>query len=91
ETKSRRERQIEFNKLKGISPVSSVRKMADEATLVVEPVVHSSKFCENLSTLCELITNKEQELLEYTDRHDDESVENIRVQLDALYRQFIYM
>ncbi|WP_256659737.1 excinuclease ABC subunit UvrB, partial [Pseudomonas sp. LS-2] len=72
ETKSRRERQIEFNKLKGISPVSSVRKMADEATLVVEPVVHSSKFCENLSTLCELITNKEQELLEYTDRHDDE-------------------
>ncbi|HFH4096624.1 TPA: excinuclease ABC subunit UvrB, partial [Pseudomonas aeruginosa] len=73
ETKSRRERQIEFNKLKGISPVSSVRKMADEATLVVEPVVHSSKFCENLSTLCELITNKEQELLEYTDRHDDES------------------
>ncbi|CAO3305663.1 MULTISPECIES: excinuclease ABC subunit UvrB [Pseudomonas putida group] len=91
ETKNRRERQIEFNEQKGISPVSSVRKMADEAAMVVEPVVHSSKFCENLSTLCELITNKEQELLEYTDRHDDESVENIRVQLDALYRQFIYM
>lgn len=91
ETKSRRERQIEFNKVKGISPVSSVRKMADEATQTVEPVVHSSRFCENLSTLCELITSKEQELLEYTDQHDDESVESIRVQLDGLYRQFIYM
>lgn len=91
ETSSRRERQIAFNKKNGISPVSSVRKLATEQSEAVSPTVHSSAFCENLSVLCEQITKKEQQLLEHADDGDEKCVETIRRELDGLYRQFIYM
>ncbi|WP_458259277.1 hypothetical protein [Burkholderia multivorans] len=91
ETKNRRERQIAFNEENGISPVSSVRKLAVEAEENVEPTLHSEAFCENLSDLCERITVKEHQLLEFADTGDEQRVEDIRRQLDGLYRQFIYM
>lgn len=91
ETSRRRELQIAFNKENGISPVSSVRKLAVKSTNKVEPAVHSEAFCENLNDLCDQITAKEQELLELTDAGNEQGVEDIRLQLDSLYRQFIYM
>nr|WP_100548278.1 MULTISPECIES: excinuclease ABC subunit UvrB [unclassified Pseudomonas] len=91
ETSSRRERQMAFNKTNGISPVSSVRRLAGEQVEAVGSPVHSSSFCENLAVLCEQITRKEQALLEYTDEGDEKRVEAVRQQLNTLYRQFIYM
>ncbi|EOF4374435.1 TPA: excinuclease ABC subunit UvrB [Pseudomonas aeruginosa] len=91
ETNRRRQLQIAFNEENGISPVSSVRKLAGEETSTEEPAVHSEAFCENLSDLCDQITAKEQQLLEFTDTGDEQRVEDIRRQLDGLYRQFIYV
>ncbi|HCE7175845.1 TPA: excinuclease ABC subunit B, partial [Pseudomonas aeruginosa] len=90
ETNRRRQLQIAFNEENGISPASSVRKLAGEETNTEEPTVHSEAFCENLSDLCDQITAKEQQLLEFTDTGDEQRVEDIRHQLDGLYRQFIY-
>ncbi|MCO4019428.1 excinuclease ABC subunit UvrB [Pseudomonas aeruginosa] len=91
ETNRRRRLQIAFNEENGISPVSSVRKLAGEETSTEEPTVHTEAFCENLSDLCDQITAKEQQLLEFTDTGDEQRVEDIRHQLDGLYRQFIYI
>nr|WP_231499267.1 excinuclease ABC subunit UvrB [Comamonas aquatica] len=91
ETNRRRELQIAFNEENGISPTSSVRKLAGEETNAEEPTVHSEAFCKSLSDLCDQITAKEQLLLEFTDAGDEQHVEEIRSQLDVLYRQFIYI
>lgn len=91
ETNRRRELQIAFNKENEISPVSSARKLAIKSTNKVEPAVHSEAFCENLNDLCDRITAKEKQLLDFTDAGDEQGVEDIRLQLDSLYRQFIYM
>ena len=91
ETNKRRECQIAFNEENGISPISSVRKLATEQTDAEEAIVHSAAFCESLSDLCEQITAKEHQLLEYADTGGEQRVEDIRRQLDSLYRQFIYM
>src|SRR3546814_1131796 len=58
ETDRRRQLQIAFNEDNGISPVSSVRKLAGEETSTEEPAVHTEAFCENLSDLCDQITDK---------------------------------
>lgn len=91
ETNRRRELQIAFNEENGISPTSSVRKLAGKETNAEEPTVHSEAFCKSLSDLCDQITAKEQLLLEFTDAGDEQHVEEIRSQLDVLYRQFIYI
>ena len=91
ETDRRRELQIAFNEENGISPASSVRKLAVEEVDAVEPTVRSEAFCANLSDLCDQITVKEQQLLESADAGEEQRVEDIRRQLDGLYRQFIYM
>lgn len=91
ETRRRRELQMAFNEENGISPASSVRKLAAEVPDTADPVVHSEAFCENLSDLCDQITAKEQQLLECADTGDEQRVEEIRHQLDGLYRQFIYI
>lgn len=91
ETSARRKRQMAFNKENGISPVSSVRKLASAQAEASPPGVHSVAFCENLSELCQQITLKEAQLLEFSDGGDEERLDDIRSQLDGLYRQFIYM
>ena len=91
ETNRRRELQIAFNEENGISPTSSVRKLAGKETNAEEPTVHSEAFCKSLSDLCDQITAKEQLLLEFTDAGDEQHVEEIRSQLDVLYRHFIYI
>ncbi|MDH0734821.1 MULTISPECIES: excinuclease ABC subunit UvrB [Achromobacter] len=91
ETNMRRARQMAFNEENGISPISSARKLAADETDTLEQTVHSAAFCENLSDLCARITSKEQDLLELTESGDEQRVEEIRRDLDSLYRQFIYM
>ncbi|WP_460419211.1 excinuclease ABC subunit UvrB [Pseudomonas sp. microsymbiont 2] len=91
ETNNRRERQIAFNQANGISPVSSVRRLAGEPVAAEQASPHTGAFCANLAVLCAQITRKEQALLEYADVGDEQRVDAVRQQLDALYRQFIYM
>lgn len=91
ETKERRDRQIAFNKENGISPTSSIRKLASDQIETAEPIKHSIVFCKNLTTLCHQITVKEQQLLKLSAKGDEKDVENIRHELDGLYRQFIYI
>ncbi len=91
ETSSRRQRQIAFNEENDVAPSSSVRKLASDQSPSVEPSVHSEAFCENLYELCDLITDKEQRLLAAVDSGDEGQIEDIRRQLDGLYRQFIYL
>ncbi|KXJ47750.1 excinuclease ABC subunit UvrB [Marinobacter sp. Hex_13] len=91
ETNNRRAIQIAFNKEHGISPTSSARKKASEQVETAGPVIHPDGFCENLADLCQQITDKEQRLMELTDSGKEQSVEAVREQLDALYRQFIFM
>lgn len=89
ETESRRKRQIAYNEVHKIAPVSSARKMNVESE--DETFTHSENFCENLEELCERITEKEQELLEASDKKDEKRIGNIRQQLNGLYRQYIYV
>jgi excinuclease ABC subunit B len=91
ETSNRRRRQIAFNKENDVTPSSSVRKLMSEQSPGVEPSVHSEEFCENLYELCDLITTKEHSLLAAVDGGDEKQVENIRRQLNRLYRRFIYL
>ena len=91
ETSSRRQRQIAFNEENDVAPSSSVRKLASDQSPSVEPSVHSEAFCENLYELCDPITDKEQRLLAAVDSGDEGQIEDIRRQLDGLYRQFIYL
>lgn len=90
-TRARREKQMAFNRDNGVVPVSSVRKLDSERAEVASPSIHSVAFCENLSVLCQEITAKEEQLLEFAAAGDEQGVEDIRHQLDGLYRQFIYM
>ena len=91
ETSNRRLRQIAFNKENGIMPLSSVRKLASERAETAAPSIRPVEFCENLSDLCGRITSEENRLLAAVDNGDDKQREDIRHQLDGLYRQFIYM
>ncbi len=89
ETESRRIRQIAYNEEHKISPVSSARKLnvEDES----ETFVHSADFCKNLKELCHRITQKEQELLTASDEKDEKRIDEIRQDLNKLYRQYIYV
>lgn len=91
ETSDRRRRQIAFNEENDIVPSSSVRKLASEKSPSVEPPNHSEEFCANLYELCDRITAKEHRLLAAVDSGDEKRVEDVRGQLDRLYRQFIYL
>ncbi|WP_309885991.1 hypothetical protein [Caballeronia sp. LZ029] len=91
ETNNRRKRQIEFNAENGITPISSTRRLATERVETEPPKVHSEAFCENLTDLCNQITTKEEKLIEFTDVGDEKHVEEVRSQLNDLYRQFIYV
>ncbi|MBP8939585.1 MAG: excinuclease ABC subunit UvrB [Rhizobium sp.] len=91
ETSNRRERQIAFNEENGVTPSSSMRKLASEQSPAVEPSVHTEEFCENLHDLCDRITSAEHRLLAAADSGDESQVEDIRQRLDRLYRQFIYL
>ena len=91
ETNSRRKRQIAFNEEYHVTPVSSARRLVSEQSTTAEPSIHSVAFCENLADLCHQITNKEHQLLDAADNGDQELIEDIRRQLNGLYRQFIYL
>lgn len=91
ETNNRRRRQIAFNEENAVTPASSVRKLASDQSPSVEPSVHSEAFCANLYELCDRITEKEQQLLEAVDGGDEQQADDIRGELDGLYRQFIYL
>ena len=56
-----------------------------------ESFVHTEGFCENLPMLCQQITQKEQLLINLSDSGNEKQIDDIRNQLSALYRQFIYM
>ncbi|MBX3256158.1 MAG: excinuclease ABC subunit UvrB [Chitinophagaceae bacterium] len=91
ETNSRRQRQIAHNEENNVSPVSSARKLSSNAAGEEKTFAHSEEFCENLKELCDRITEKEHQLLAASDDHDEKRIEEIRQQLDRLYRQFIYV
>ena len=91
ETQGRRDRQIAFNEENGISPTSSVRKLASDQAETIKPIKHPIAFCENLAILCHQITVKEQQLLKLSGEGDEKNIENLRHELDGLYRQFIYI
>ncbi|MBX2925158.1 MAG: excinuclease ABC subunit UvrB [Chitinophagaceae bacterium] len=88
ETNSRRQRQIAYNEENKVSPVSSARKLNADVSGEEETFSHSEEFCENLKELCNRITEKEHQLLAAS---DEKRIEEIRQQLDRLYRQFIYV
>lgn len=91
ETIDRRQRQIAFNEEHGVTPSSSIRKIASEQSPAPEPSVHSEVFCANLSELCDRIGEAEHRLLSAVDTGDDALAEDIRHRLDNLYGQFIYL
>lgn len=91
ETIDRRQRQIAFNEEHGVTPSSSIRKIASEQSPASEPSVHSEAFCANLSELCNRIGEAEHRLLSAVDTGDDALAEDIRLRLDKLYGQFIYL
>ncbi|MBJ6721123.1 excinuclease ABC subunit UvrB [Bacillus sp. PR5] len=91
ETIDRRQRQIAFNEEHGVIPSSSIRKIASEQSPASEPSVHSEAFCANLSELCNRIGEAEHRLLSAVDTGDDALAEDIRLRLDKLYGQFIYL
>ncbi|MBC5838774.1 excinuclease ABC subunit UvrB [Flavobacterium muglaense] len=91
ETNSRRQRQIAHNKENNVSPVSSVRKLNADTTEEEEIFFHTEEFCKNIEELCDRITEKEQQLLSASDEHNEKRIEEIRQQLDRLYRQYIYV
>ncbi len=91
ETIDRRQRQIAFNEEHGVTPSSSIRKLASEQSPAAEPSVHSEAFCANLSELCDRIGEAEHRLLSAVDTGDDALAEEIRHRLDKLYGQFIYL
>jgi excinuclease ABC subunit B len=91
ETSRRRQRQIAFNEENAVVPTSSQRSLPSETIRVAASKEHSSDFCANLAELCDLITRKEHQLLETVADGDDQTVDEIRHQLDGLYRQFIYL
>lgn len=91
ETVNRRNRQIAFNEENGVKPVSSVRKLPSDKKPDEKPVTHTAAFCRNLEELCDRITDKEQEFLEAVDHGDEKHLEDLRHELDGLYRQFIYL
>lgn len=91
ETNNRRSRQIAFNEENGVKPVSSVRKLPSDKKPDEKPVAHTAAFCRNLEELCDRITDKEQEFLEAVDHGDEKHLEDLRHELDGLYRQFIYL
>lgn len=92
ESTSRRKRQIAYNLANGITPSSSTRKLItaeDEARHIVYQ--HTAVECNELSVLCRLITEKEHELLAAIDKGKEQEVTAIRIILDQLYKQYIYM
>lgn len=91
QTNSRRQRQIAHNKENNVSPVSSVRKLNADTTEEEEIFFHTEEFCKNIEELCDRITEKEQQLLSASDEHNEKRIEEIRQQLDRLYRQYIYV
>lgn len=91
ETDTRRKRQIAYNKENHVTPVSSARKLAADVTGEDKTFSHPADFCENLADLCHRITEKERRLMAAADARDEKRIEEIRGQLDRLYRQFIYV
>ncbi|AZB25114.1 MULTISPECIES: excinuclease ABC subunit UvrB [Bacteroidota] len=91
ETESRRKRQIAFNEENHVSPVSSSRRPNAEEPREGKNFTHTEAFCKNLEELCERITELERQLVAASDDHDEKLTDEIRLQLDGLYRQFIYI
>lgn len=91
ETESRRKRQIAFNEENHVSPVSSSRRPNAEEPREGKNFTHTEAFCQNLEELCERITELERQLVAASDDHDEKLTDEIRLKLDGLYRQFIYI
>jgi excinuclease ABC subunit B len=88
----RRERQQAYNLANNITPVSSSRKLVShQQTMADEYPIHSVEFCNSLTDLCQQITQREKNLLQAVDNGEKAQVTVIRQELDALYRQFIFM
>ncbi|MFB1079137.1 excinuclease ABC subunit UvrB [Photobacterium damselae] len=83
ESLDRRSRQIQYNHLHQINPITSIRQ-----ELVTSSSSANPEFCTNLAQLCQQITDTEKLLLSLP---EGENSESIRTKLDGLYRQFIYM
>ncbi|AYZ36224.1 excinuclease ABC subunit UvrB [Chryseobacterium indologenes] len=91
ETESRRKRQIAFNEENHVCPVSSSRRPNAEEPREGKNFTHTEAFCQNLEELCERITEQERQLVAASDDHDEKLTDEIRLKLDGLYRQFIYI
>ena len=91
ESEQRRAQQIAYNKLHDITPTSSKRKQTSDSEEMTKPVVHDALFCKNLPMLCRLIGEREKALLKFTDKEELENIAKVRVELDKLYSQFIFM
>jgi len=91
ESEQRRAHQIAYNKLHDITPTSSKRKQTSDSEEMTKPVVHDALFCKNLPMLCRLIGEREKALLKFTDKEELENIARVRIELDKLYSQFIFM
>jgi len=91
ESEQRRVQQIAYNKVNDIKPTSSKRKQTSDSEELHKPVVHDALFCKNLPMLCRLIGEREKALLKFTDKSELENIAKVRIELDKLYSQFIFM
>jgi len=91
ETASRRRRQIAYNEENHVTPASTGQTVDAETAVEETDSPHSEAFCENLQELCERITDEETRLLAASDAQDEHGMDESRLQLDKLYRQFIYV
>ena len=91
ETDDRRQHQIAFNEEFGITPSTSRGMLGTTEARPDRSHAHSAEFCASLKDLCDRITSKERQLLDLSDAGDEEEIEFVRLELDKLYRQFIYM
>ena len=91
ETDDRRQHQIAFNEEFGITPSTSRGMLGSTEARPDRSHAHSAEFCASLKDLCDRITSKERQLLDLSDAGDEEEIEFVRLELDKLYRQFIYM
>ncbi|MGF1774262.1 excinuclease ABC subunit UvrB [Vibrio wakamikoensis] len=91
ESLQRRTRQQAYNQTNNVIPMSSRRKIASAVETARQKAHHHVGFCDDLKSLCQQITQREKALFEAVDTNDDQKIQQIRAELDSLYRQFIFM
>lgn len=90
ESLGRRQKQMAYNEQHKLKPVSSSRAM-EAGAAQGHPDIQSENLCATLAHLCSQITATEHELLQQAAEGQSERVAELRLKLDSLYRQYIFM